>query len=82
MASYTSMPPAFNEWKRKLLDSAGSAGPPVCRLGDPVLELLWRDGCEPTISALLYYVETGLRPIYEARDPKTRPESPEVERLP
>lgn len=50
----------FDGWKFALLNSAGSASPAVLRLGDYVLELFWRDGCEPTVSALLHYAESGL----------------------
>ena len=51
---------AFDDWKQQLLDDAGSSGPPVRMLGDYVLELFWKDGCEPTVSGLLYYAESGL----------------------
>ena len=54
------MPIAFDEWKRSLLESAGSASPPVLRLGDYVLELFWKDGCEPTVAAMLDYAQAGL----------------------
>jgi hypothetical protein len=56
----------FEDWKRKLFDSAGSTRATVMRLGDYVLELFWRDGCEPSISALLDYAQSGLQPRYEA----------------
>jgi hypothetical protein len=29
-------------------------------MGDFVLELFWRDGCEPTVSPLLDYSQAGL----------------------
>ena len=32
-----------------------------------MLELFWKDGCEPTIAALLDYAQSGLHPRYEAR---------------
>lgn len=62
----------FVDWKRKLLQSSGSASPPVAQIGDYVLELFWRDGCEPTIAALLDYAQSGLRPASQAA-PATRP---------
>lgn len=54
------MPPAFYDWKLQLLSSAGSTSSPVRQLGDHVLELFWRDGCEPNMSALLDYAQAGL----------------------
>jgi hypothetical protein len=54
------MPLAFNDWKQLLIESAGSASPPVRRLGDYVLRLFWQDGCEPTVSAMLDYAQVGL----------------------
>jgi hypothetical protein len=54
------MPTAFDVWKRELLESAGSAHAAVCQLGDYVLELFWKDGCEPTMCALLDYAQSGL----------------------
>jgi hypothetical protein len=60
------MPLPFYTWKRTLLESAGSASSPVVGMGDFVLELFWRDGCEPTLSALLDYAQSGLHPVYEA----------------
>jgi hypothetical protein len=68
----------FVTWKRKLLLSAGSASSPVAQIGDYVLELFWRDGCEPTIAALLDYAQSGLRPTVQAAvatrlTPRARP---------
>lgn len=54
------MATAFDDWKQRLLVSAGSASPPVSRLGDYVLELFWQDGCEPTVAAMLDYAQAGL----------------------
>ncbi len=66
---------AFNDWKQRLLDSAGSvaAAAPVRRLGDFVLELFWKDGCEPTMSGLLEYAEAGLCRRYNIVASATRP---------
>jgi len=50
----------FDHWKLELLKSAGDASPPVRRMGEYVLELLWKDGCEPTMTALLDYAQAGL----------------------
>lgn len=50
----------FEDWKLRLLDSAGSASPSVRQCGDYVLELFWKDGCEPTMHALLDYAQAGL----------------------
>ena len=61
------MPPNYTEWKRKLLLSAGTSGMDVEGLGEFILEYLHRDGCEPTMKALLEYVQSGLHPTYEAR---------------
>jgi hypothetical protein len=58
---------SFEDWKQLLLHSSGSASAPVRKLGDYVLELFWRDGCEPSISALLNYAQTGLHPAHQAR---------------
>jgi hypothetical protein len=68
----------FVAWKRDLLLSAGSASAAVGRIGDYVLELFWRDGCEPTIGALLDYAQSGLRPAPQAAfatrlTPRVRP---------
>lgn len=57
----------YPEWKRKLLAAAGTSRADVERIGDFVLELFWRDGCEPNVSALLDYAQSGLHPTYEAR---------------
>jgi hypothetical protein len=54
------MPPAFYDWKLQLVSSAGSTSSPILQLGDRVLELFWRDGCEPNMSALLDYAQAGL----------------------
>jgi hypothetical protein len=54
------MPPDFGDWKQQLLNSAGDASSPVRRMGDYVLELLWKDGCEPTMTALMDYAQAGL----------------------
>ena len=51
---------AFDKWKSALLISSGSVSPSVRSLGDYVLELFWRDGCEPTVTALLDYAQGGL----------------------
>jgi hypothetical protein len=50
----------FDDWKQRLLSSAGDASPPVRRMGDYVLQLLWKDGCEPTMTALMDYAQAGL----------------------
>lgn len=63
------MPPNYTEWKRKLLFSAGTAYLDVEALGEFILQYLYRDGCEPSMTALLHYVESGLHPTYEARQP-------------
>jgi len=55
----------FDDWKLKLLLSAGDASPPVLHLGDHVLELFWKDGCEPTLTALLDYSQAGLCQHYD-----------------
>jgi hypothetical protein len=58
----------FLVWRDRLLDSAGTASPAVKKvLGDFVLELVWRDGCDPTMAGLLQYVQHGLHPAYEAK---------------
>ncbi len=54
------MPLTFDDWKHRLLDAAGCASPSVRQLGDYVLELFWKDGCEPTMRALLDYAQAGL----------------------
>jgi hypothetical protein len=36
-------------------------------LGEFILEYLHRDGCDPTMKALLEYVQNGLHPTFEAR---------------
>lgn len=51
---------AFDDWKQRLLTSAGSASAPVLLLGDYVLELFFNDGCEPTVAAMLDYAQAGL----------------------
>jgi hypothetical protein len=61
------MPLLYPQWRRKLLASAGTVSLEVEALGEFVLEYLWRDGCEPSITALLHYVQDGLHPTYEAR---------------
>jgi hypothetical protein len=61
------IPLPFAAWKRELFESAGSASAPVVKIGDYVLELFWRDGCEPTITALLDYAQAGLRPAAVTR---------------
>jgi hypothetical protein len=58
---------SFEAWKRALFASSGTASVPVRNLGEFVLEVLWRDGCEPTIAALLDYVQSGIHPAYQAR---------------
>ena len=57
----------FQAWKRDLLVSAGTASAAVSAMGDPVLELFFRDGCEPTLFDLLGYALAGLHPTYAAR---------------
>jgi hypothetical protein len=57
----------FDLWKLHLLESAGDASPPVRQLGDYVLELFWRDGCEPTMTAMLDYAQGGLCDRYDIR---------------
>jgi hypothetical protein len=62
------MPLLYRDWRAQLLLSAGTASSAVEKaLGDFVLEYLWRIGCEPTMTALLGYVQNGLHPTYEAR---------------
>ncbi len=71
----------FDGWKLALLHSAGSASPAVLRLGERVLELFWKSGCEPTMTGLLYYAEIGLlidsesyaaRPVFTSVSPAPR----------
>jgi hypothetical protein len=50
----------FHDWKLHLLRSAGCASPAVRQIGEHVLELFWKDGCEPTMTALLDYAQAGL----------------------
>ena len=50
----------FDHWKQRLLESAGTASQSVRHLGDYVLELFWKDGCEPTMQAMLDYAQAGL----------------------
>jgi hypothetical protein len=57
----------YADWKTQLLNSVGSVSPDVKRMGDYVLELLWRDGCEPTMSALLNYAQAGLCRHFDIR---------------
>lgn len=54
------MPLAFDDWKKRLLDAAGCTSPAVRQLGDYVLELFWKDGCEPTMHGLMEYAQAGL----------------------
>jgi hypothetical protein len=61
------MPTAYADWKTQLLKSVGSVSPDVKRMGDYVLELLWRDGCEPTMGALLDYAQAGLCRHFDIR---------------
>jgi hypothetical protein len=72
------MPLAFALWKLHLLESAGDASPPVLQLGDYVLELFWRDGCEPTLSAMLDYAQGGLCGRYDIRASESKPAIPNV----
>jgi hypothetical protein len=58
---------SFVAWKLSLLAAAGSVSPSIAQLGDRVLELLHKDGCEPTMSALLEYVQAGLCRGYSYR---------------
>lgn len=53
-------PLPYRAWKESLLQAAGTSRAPVEHIGDFVLELFWRDGCEPTITALLDYAQAGL----------------------
>jgi hypothetical protein len=55
----------FDDWKYLLLQSAGSASPPVLQMGDYVLELFWKDGCEPTMTAMMDYAQNGLCRSYD-----------------
>jgi len=55
---------AFLDWELALYASCGSASPDVRRLG-VVLELLYKDGCEPTMAALLDYAQVGLCRRYD-----------------
>jgi hypothetical protein len=67
---------SFADWKRTLFDSSGTAMTQVRNLGDYVLMLFWRDGCEPSLSGLLDYAQTGLHPAYEAQSPRNSPQAP------
>ena len=69
--------PPFQDWKRAILASAGTASGAVSALGDPALELFFRRGCEPTLSGLLSYAVDGLRPTYESRT-RAQTEQPEA----
>jgi hypothetical protein len=51
---------AFEKWKYRLLANAGDASPAVLRNGELILELLYRDGCEPTMDALMGYAQAEL----------------------
>lgn len=77
------MPLAFYDWKYKLLQSVGSASPAILALGDYVLELFWKDGCEPTHEAMLDYAQTGLCKSYNVNvaeaispSPRYKPSAP------
>ena len=50
----------FVDWKRELLLGCGTAQYDVRDMGDPLLELLFADGCAPTLAALLDYSMCGL----------------------
>ena len=50
----------FADWKRDLLLSSGTAYLDVADLGDALLELLFADGCQPTLVGLLDYCQAGL----------------------
>jgi len=70
---------AFNEWKSKLVRSAGGIflASAVLKIGDHVLELFYREGMEPTIAALMEYAQAGLSKRHEIRaierDSQSRP---------
>lgn len=73
----------FDRWKLALLKSAGSAGPAVLLMGEGILELFYRDGCEPTMASLLRYAEIGLlkdadaysaRPVFTPLSPARPPQ--------
>jgi hypothetical protein len=66
------MPLSYADWKRKLIQSSGTVSTSVILLGDRVLELFWRDGCEPSISGLLDYAQSGLHPVHQARSARVR----------
>jgi hypothetical protein len=61
------MPDAFEAWKSKLITSAGGVclASAVTNLGDPILECFRREGCEPTITALMEYAIAGLSKRYD-----------------
>jgi hypothetical protein len=59
------MSPHFDAWKQDLLVSAGDASPYVCRMGDSILDLLWKDGCDSTMTGLMGYVIQGLSKRHE-----------------
>ena len=73
------MPGEFYDWKQRLLRSAGSASPSVQQLGEVVLELFWRDGCEPTMAAMLDYAQSGLCRDFNIRASDARPQQRELE---
>jgi hypothetical protein len=63
------MSKAFDAWKSSLITSAGGVclASAVTNLGDPVLECFRREGCEPTIAALMEYAIAGLSKKYDIR---------------
>jgi hypothetical protein len=66
--------PPFQEWKRDLMRSAGAAAPVVEKaMGDPILEVYFRRGCEPTLFHLLTYAADQLHPAPDARAEQTVP---------
>ena len=68
------MPLLFDDWKRQLLLSAGNVclQSPILLMGDYVLELFWKDGCEPTVTALLDYAQAGLSRKYNVEVSRAR----------
>jgi hypothetical protein len=51
----------FVDWKRELLRACpGPSRLDVADMGDPLLALLFEDGCEPTLASLLDYAMAGL----------------------
>ena len=63
------MSKAFDTWKNSLVTSAGGVqlASAVTNMTDPVLECFRREGCEPTIAALMEYAIAGLSKRYAIR---------------